>query len=143
MLVCFRYMPSNRDRVLRAISWLDENTAITRIGRPKTAVGPSRGGQATRIHAVTDLLGRPAILRLTAGNVADVSMAKRPTQSSPDTRTERCRSATTRPATRGDGASRLPSAGSRNSAASQPATTSGQAASLSAVALATLATFWV
>ncbi len=27
------------------------------------------------IHAVTDLLGRPAILRLTPGNVADVTMA--------------------------------------------------------------------
>jgi len=39
------------------------------------AIGPSRGGQTTKIHAVTDLLGHPAILRLTAGNVADVSMA--------------------------------------------------------------------
>jgi transposase len=32
-------------------------------------------GQTTKIHAVTDLLGRPAVLRLTAGNVADGSMA--------------------------------------------------------------------
>jgi len=39
------------------------------------AIGPSRGGQTTKIHAVTDLLGRPAILRLTAGNVADLTMA--------------------------------------------------------------------
>ncbi|NDV89438.1 IS5 family transposase [Aurantimonas aggregata] len=38
-------------------------------------MGPSRGGQTTKIHAVTDLLGRPAVLRVTAGNVADVTMA--------------------------------------------------------------------
>ncbi|MER8570058.1 IS5 family transposase [Mesorhizobium sp. M0924] len=46
-------------------------------GGPKAqAIGPSRGGQTTKIHAVTDLLGRPAVLRLTAGNVADITMAK-------------------------------------------------------------------
>src|SRR5215204_3946608 len=44
-------------------------------GGKAQAIGPSRGGQTTKIHAVTDLLGRPAILRLTAGNVADVTMA--------------------------------------------------------------------
>lgn len=47
-------------------------------GAKAQAIGPSRGGQTTKIHAVTDLLGllgRPAVLRLTPGNVADVSMA--------------------------------------------------------------------
>src|SRR5690606_8417193 len=44
-------------------------------GAKAQAIGPSRGGQTTKIHAVTDLLGRPAILLLTAGNVADVTMA--------------------------------------------------------------------
>jgi hypothetical protein len=39
------------------------------------AIGPSRGGQTTKIHAVTDLLERPAILRLTPGNVADITKA--------------------------------------------------------------------
>lgn len=44
-------------------------------GAKAQAIGPSRGVQTTKIHAVTDLLGRAAILRLTAGNVADVTMA--------------------------------------------------------------------
>ncbi|MCZ8103505.1 MAG: IS5 family transposase [Burkholderiales bacterium] len=45
-------------------------------GGPKAqAIGPSRGGQTTKIHAVTDLLGRPAVLRLTPGNIADITAA--------------------------------------------------------------------
>lgn len=44
-------------------------------GAKAQAIGPSLGGEATKIHAVTDLVGWPAVLRLTAGNVADVSMA--------------------------------------------------------------------
>lgn len=47
-------------------------------GAKAQAIGPSRGGRTTKIHAVTDLLGRLAILRLTAGNVADVTMAGPP-----------------------------------------------------------------
>ena len=39
------------------------------------AIGPSRGGRTTKVHAVTDLPGQSAILRLTAGNVADATMA--------------------------------------------------------------------
>ena len=39
------------------------------------AIGRSRGGRTTTIHAVTDALGRPRVLRLVPGNVHDVMMA--------------------------------------------------------------------
>jgi len=35
------------------------------------AIGLSRGGQTTKIHALTDTIGRPFRLMLTAGNVSD------------------------------------------------------------------------
>jgi hypothetical protein len=38
-------------------------------------LAPSRGGQTTKIHAVTDVVGRPFALTLTPGNVSDVSIA--------------------------------------------------------------------
>lgn len=41
-------------------------------GAKAQAIGLSRGGQTTKIHVLTDLLGRPAVIRLTAGNVSDV-----------------------------------------------------------------------
>ena len=44
-------------------------------GAKAQAIGPSRGGQTTKIHVLTDLLGRPAIIRLSAGNVSDVRAA--------------------------------------------------------------------
>jgi hypothetical protein len=34
--------------------------------------GPSRGGQTAKIQVLTDLMGCPAVLRLTAGNVSDI-----------------------------------------------------------------------
>lgn len=37
----------------------------------------SGGPQITEIHAVPDLLERPAILRLTAGNVSDIGRPAR------------------------------------------------------------------
>jgi transposase len=40
-------------------------------GQSPQAMGPSRGGLTTKIHAVVDRLGRPIKLVLTAGNVAD------------------------------------------------------------------------
>lgn len=52
-----------------------ENTAV-RLAEPKVrvsegakaqAIGPSCGGQTTKVHILTDLLGRPAVIRLTAG----------------------------------------------------------------------------
>jgi transposase len=39
------------------------------------AIGPSRGGQTTKIHALVDVLGRPGVLLLTPGNASDVRSA--------------------------------------------------------------------
>ena len=39
------------------------------------AIGPSRGGQTTMIHALTDVLGRPGVLLLTPGTASDVTTA--------------------------------------------------------------------
>ncbi len=39
------------------------------------AIGASRGGRTTKIHALSDEAGRPRVLLLTAGNIADVSVA--------------------------------------------------------------------
>jgi transposase len=39
------------------------------------AIGLSRGGKTTKIHLLTDLVGRPFRLRLTAGNVSDIKAA--------------------------------------------------------------------
>ncbi len=44
-------------------------------GAKKQAIGLSRGGQTSKIHALTDLLGRPFVLKLTAGNVSDIAAA--------------------------------------------------------------------
>ncbi|MBP7339718.1 MAG: IS5 family transposase [Niveispirillum sp.] len=38
--------------------------------------GISRGGQTTKVHALTDTLGRPVALHVTAGNVSDITMAE-------------------------------------------------------------------
>lgn len=40
------------------------------------AIGISRGGQTTKIHAVGDLLGRPIALTLTPGNTSDIKAAE-------------------------------------------------------------------
>ena len=40
-------------------------------GEKNQAVGRSRGGRTTKIHALTDALGRPIAFLLTGGNVAD------------------------------------------------------------------------
>ena len=45
-------------------------------GAKKQAIGLSRGGQTTKIHALSDTLGRPIVLKVTAGNVSDVTMAE-------------------------------------------------------------------
>jgi transposase len=44
-------------------------------GARAQAIGPSRGGQTTKIHALTDVVGRPFALILTPGNVADITVA--------------------------------------------------------------------
>ena len=40
------------------------------------AIGRSRGGQTTKIHALTDDIGRPHVLLITAGNVHDLAGAR-------------------------------------------------------------------
>jgi transposase len=44
-------------------------------GARTQAIGPSRGGQTTKIHALTDVVGRPIALTLTPGNVSDITVA--------------------------------------------------------------------
>ena len=44
-------------------------------GAKNQAIGLSRGGQTTKIHALSDTLGRPIVLKVTAGNVSDIKMA--------------------------------------------------------------------
>lgn len=44
-------------------------------GARAQAIGPSRGGQTTKVHALTDVLGRPAVIHLTPGNASDVKTA--------------------------------------------------------------------
>lgn len=45
-------------------------------GAKAQAIGLSRGGQTTKIHAVCDLLGRPVALALTPGNTSDIKAAE-------------------------------------------------------------------
>jgi transposase len=44
-------------------------------GAFRNAIGRSRGGRTTKIHALTDALGRPVAFLLTAGNIADITAA--------------------------------------------------------------------
>ncbi|MER9244054.1 IS5 family transposase [Mesorhizobium sp. M0482] len=44
-------------------------------GGQAQAIGRSRGGWTTKVHALTDVVGRPYALMLTAGNVSDVKAA--------------------------------------------------------------------
>ena len=44
-------------------------------GEQSHAIGRSRGGRTTKIHALTDVLGRPGVLLLTPGNASDVTAA--------------------------------------------------------------------
>lgn len=44
-------------------------------GAKAQAIGVSRGGRTTKIHAICDLLGRPVALRLTPGNTSDIKAA--------------------------------------------------------------------
>ncbi|ADM10849.1 putative transposase [Parvularcula bermudensis HTCC2503] len=45
-------------------------------GEENQAVGRSRGGRTTKIHALADDCGRPVAFVLTPGNVADITVAK-------------------------------------------------------------------
>jgi transposase len=44
-------------------------------GAGTQAIGPSRGGRTSKIHALADDQGRPVAFALTQGNVADISVA--------------------------------------------------------------------
>ncbi|MCP3411329.1 IS5 family transposase [Bradyrhizobium sp. CCGB01] len=44
-------------------------------GRAAQAIGRSRGGWTTKVHALTDVIGRPYALMLTPGNVSDMKAA--------------------------------------------------------------------
>ena len=53
-----------------------QRSAFGGKGGPKLrAIGPSRGGQTTKIHVLTDVVGRPFALKLTPGNVSDITVA--------------------------------------------------------------------
>jgi transposase len=44
-------------------------------GAKAQAIGPSRGGQTTKIPILADVLGRPAVIHLTPGNASDIKTA--------------------------------------------------------------------
>ena len=44
-------------------------------GAEAQAIGPSRGGQTTKVHVLADVLGRPCVVHLTLGNASDVRTA--------------------------------------------------------------------
>jgi transposase len=44
-------------------------------GAKAQAIGVSRGGQTTKIHILTDVVGRPAVIHLTPGNASDLTVA--------------------------------------------------------------------
>ena len=48
---------------------------LTKKGEFEEAIGRSRGGRTSKIHALADDRGRPVAFALTPGNVADVVMA--------------------------------------------------------------------
>jgi len=51
------------------------STAIDSTYVKAQGIGPSRGGQTSKIHALTDVPGRPFAFHLTAGNVSDMKAA--------------------------------------------------------------------
>ena len=122
------------------------------MGRSAQAIGRSRGGWTTKVHAFTGVIGRPYALMLTPGNVSDMTAAPAlleragrmsyllgdkgydadgsassfailvPRLSSPAAATASAPSATTSSATPAAISSKTPSVDSRTSAASTPAT---------------------
>src|SRR5260370_26375787 len=45
-------------------------------GEESQAIGRSRGGRTSKIHALVEHRGRPIAFALTPGNIADITMAK-------------------------------------------------------------------
>jgi transposase len=52
-----------------------QRSAFGGKGAPGASDRRSRGGWTTKVHALTDVLGRPYALMLTAGNISDVKAA--------------------------------------------------------------------
>jgi transposase len=128
-------------------------------GERGQAIGRSRGGRTTKIHALIDHAGRPLAFRLSGGNIADItvaapllcqlapsawligdkgydaiicapcSKAEGPSPSSPTKPIASASSPSTPSATSGATSSSAPTAASRTSAPSPPATTSSPATS--------------
>ena len=44
-------------------------------GAKSQAISPSRGGQTTEVHVLTDVLGRPTVIHLTPSKASDVMKA--------------------------------------------------------------------
>ena len=64
------------NRWSRRLFWPGPTLGVWRKRGARTqAIGPSRGGQTTKIHALTDTIGRPFALALTPGNVSDITAA--------------------------------------------------------------------
>ncbi len=69
---------------LAEAGWMAESTALGSTyvkvhrsahggkGGRAQAIGASRGDQTTKVHVLAGVLGRPAVVHLTAGNVSDV-----------------------------------------------------------------------
>jgi transposase len=87
-MVCSRHLAKtireNRGLSCRARGALPRQLACQspplRRGRKRgeevQAIGRSRGGRTSKIHALADHRGRPIAFALTPGNVADISMAQ-------------------------------------------------------------------
>ena len=60
-------------QVLAAVSL---GAGLQKKGDAIQAVGRSRGGRTSKIHALADDLGRPVAFTLTPGNIADISVAR-------------------------------------------------------------------
>jgi len=69
--------------------FLGRTRASLRFGRQRgersQAIGRSRGGRTTKIHALTDGLWRPVAFLLTGGNVADCTAGETLLEQLPDT----------------------------------------------------------
>src|SRR5262245_12018657 len=73
-----RHRPHRRDRHRLDRQHACESAPLCcrrKRGAFDEAIGRSRGGRTTAIHALTDVLGRPLVLLLAPGNVHDAMMA--------------------------------------------------------------------
>jgi hypothetical protein len=77
---CFRRWPPAMDYDQRGHGWqLREGTSVCprrKRGAKAQAIGISRSGQTAEVRALTDTFGRPVALRVTAGNVCDITMSE-------------------------------------------------------------------